>query len=97
LVSVPAISLNSLLMEARRHGDVTLVKLDLEGMEFPILESGDNIMDVLRSVPEWLIEFHPTPQTSVRLATVKSARSLFRKLNYHEFSRNGVDYLFWRH
>lgn len=96
LVPVRTLSLRSLVELASHHGRVELVKLDLEGAEFEVLSATPALSETLLSVPQWLIEFHPAPQTSATLAAVGSARSIFKKLGFREFSRNGVDHLFWQ-
>ncbi len=96
VVQVDAISLRSLLNRGKRHGAVSMVKLDLEGAEFAVFRVTPSVTDVLESAPQWLIEFHPAPQTKHSLSDVSRVRKLFRSIRYHEFSRNGVDYLFWR-
>lgn len=96
LVRVETISLGSLVERARRHGKVEMVKLDLEGAEFGVLSDVASISDTLCSVPQWFVEFHPMPQTSFRLRAVAKIRIVFKKMGFRCFSRNGVDYLFWR-
>lgn len=95
-VSVPSISLRTLLDLARRHGGIDLVKLDLEGSEFLVLLDQSKLRDLVRQVPQWLVEFHPAPQTGETFSSIAKIRRLFRELGYSAFSRNGTDYLFWR-
>lgn len=96
VVGVDGISLGSLLNRASRHGAVALVKLDLEGAEFEIFREARYVTDIIESVPQWFIEFHLTPRTKHSLSDMSRIRKLFRLRRFREFSRNGVDYLFWR-
>jgi len=95
-VVVEGFSLETLLTRAARHGDVSLVKLDLEGAEFVALAPSARTMDVICQVPQWLVEFHPAPQTLNSLAAVGRIAGLFSKAGYRSFSRNGTDGLFYR-
>jgi FkbM family methyltransferase len=97
VVSVPAISLGSLLDLARGHGELSLVKLDLEGGEFPIfLDEWPSAQSQLSRCPQWLVEFHPIPQTSKGFSSVARVRRSFRQCGFLEFSPNGLDYLFYK-
>lgn len=96
VVRARAISLKTLFERASRHGQVGLIKLDLEGAEFCVLHRSQKLVEVLQSVPQWLIEFHPVPQTAHAISEISNIRRIFREIHYREFSRNGVDYCFWR-
>lgn len=96
MVEVDAITLSSLLNRASEYGPVVLVKLDLEGAEFGIFSDIERVTEAVEAVPQWFVEFHPAPQTEHSLASILQIRELFRSVRYREFSRNGIDYLFWR-
>ncbi len=94
--SVPAITLKTLLDRAREHGSVALVKLDVEGVEFSILDGSSAASEAVESVGQWFIEFHPYPQTIHSFAELSKVKRWFHLKGYRAFTPNGIDYLFWR-
>lgn len=96
MVTVPSVSLGTLVDSAARHGKVGLVKLDIEGAEFDLLRNDGSTAGTLARVPQWILEFHPIPQTDHTLEDVREACNVFRNNGFRAFSRNGVDFLFWR-
>lgn len=94
--SVAVMSLETLISACAKHGAVQLVKLDIEGAEFDTLRPFDRVAAVLAAVPQWLVEFHPVPQTRESLFSVFRLVRKFEQLGFTSFSPNGVDRLFYR-
>ena len=93
---VPAISLRTLLNRAHEYGPVGLVKLDVEGVEFSMFDGSPSCAEVVGSVAQWLVEFHPYPQTPHPLGAIDHIREWFHSRGYGSYTRNGIDFLFWR-
>lgn len=95
-VQVHTLSIRDLLATASEYGPVGLVKLDLEGAEFDSLTSClKEAPHTLLSVPQWLVEFHPFPQTAHSMHDIARICLGFRQLGFKGFSPNGIDHLFW--
>ena len=96
MVQVQGLALGDLLHEAGRHGEISLVKLDTEGAEFGIFSAPSTLRESLLACPQWLVEFHPVPQTGTHILAVFRIRRYFAALGFRSFSPNGTDYLFFR-
>jgi FkbM family methyltransferase len=81
------------LMAAFGHSKVDILKLDIEGAEYPVLR---DILESRLHIDQILVEFHP----SVGVARFEQARAAIRALNDHRYrlfsTRNGTDYSFIR-
>ncbi|MCC6523801.1 MAG: FkbM family methyltransferase [Polyangiaceae bacterium] len=96
-VEVQGISLDDLLDEAERFGEVSLTKLDAEGAEFRIFNARpDALRRTLLRCPQWLVEFHPVPQTRTHFISVFRIYRYFSDAGFMRFSPNGTDCLFYR-
>ena len=96
-IEVQGISLDDLLDQTRSHGEVSLVKLDTEGAEFRILgEPSPALRRTLLRCPQWLVEFHPIPQTRTHFLAVLRIQQFFAESGFRRFSPNGTDCLFYR-
>jgi len=95
-VVVQGVSLPTLLTTCMRYGSVQLVKTDVEGSEFSVFTRSADMERALLMVEQWLVEFHPVPQTRIPFWRVLSVVRQFKQLGFRAFTPNGVDYLFWR-
>jgi FkbM family methyltransferase len=87
-VDVPGRSLPSLMAE-NGHAHVDLLKLDIEGAEYPVLESLDLVALGVRVL---CVELHRTVATGRALALVDR----LRRQGFVAVSRSGADYTFLR-
>jgi len=88
---VDAVTLDHLL---GRAGAVDLLKLDIEGAEYAVLEGSSD--DLLRRVPQIIVEFHhDIIEGCLRSDTLKLSHRL-RRLGFRVHTRDLVNYLFYQ-
>lgn len=75
-------------------GRVDLVKMDIEGSECAALDGTTD--ELLRSVPQWIIEFHHETIDGVTYAQTKQYIQRFERLGFRTYSRDSTDFLFYR-
>jgi len=89
---VELITLESML-DALPTGRADLVKIDVEGIEYEVLEATSD--DVLKRAGQWCIEFHHSTVEHFHYADTRRHVRRFRALGFSVFTRDGVDYLFY--
>lgn len=73
---------------------VDLIKMDIEGPEYDVLKSLPD--EVVRAVPQWLIDFHHDMIPGVTFADTRAAVARFRSLGFGVYSRDAINFLFYR-
>lgn len=75
-------------------GKVDLIKMDIEGAERGALDGASD--ELLRSVPQWCIEFHHESMEGISWASTKEYVRRFQRLGFTKYSRDDSDFLFYR-
>lgn len=73
---------------------VDLIKMDIEGPEYEVLRSLPD--DLLRSVPQWLVDFHHDMLPGVTFAETRRVARRFRSLGFGVYTRDAVNFLFFQ-
>jgi FkbM family methyltransferase len=73
---------------------VDLVKMDVEGSEFSVLDASSD--DTLRRAKQWVVEFHHGAIPPFRFADTKRLLRRFRALGYRAYTRDNVNFLLYR-
>jgi FkbM family methyltransferase len=79
---------------ATPNGRADLVKMDIEGPEYDVLNSLSD--EVIRSVPQWLVDFHHDLLPGVTFAHTRAVARRFRALGFGVYSRDAINVLFYR-
>lgn len=88
---VEALTLDELL---RRTGPVDLLKLDIEGAEYAVLEGASD--KVLGCIPQIVVEFHHNTVERWRASDTARLRRRLQRMGYHCHTRDFVNYLFFQ-
>ena len=75
------------------HGRADLVKMDIEGSEYEVLESVDD--EVLRRADQWVIEYHHDMTSRLTFARTLEHIRRFARLGYQSYTRDNVNFLFY--
>lgn len=70
-----------------------LAKMDIEGAEYDVLEGADDT--TLRSIDQWVIEFHHGVIPGVTYARTDACVKRFKRLGFAGHTLDGVNFLFY--
>jgi FkbM family methyltransferase len=88
---VQVITIEDVLAKA---GNVALVKMDIEGAEYDVLEQTSD--DLLRKVDQWIVEFHHEVIQRFSFSRTRQNIRRFEGLGYKTYTRDNVNFLFYR-
>jgi len=73
---------------------VDIVKMDIEGSEYEALEGASD--DTLRAAGQWIVEFHHDLVSAAPFSRTQKIVRRFHKLGFEHFTRDNVNFLFYR-
>jgi len=90
---VPVITLQDAI-DMTQAKKVDLVKIDVEGIEYDVVEAASDAL--LRSVPQWIVEYHHDCVVGIPVSRTRSHLRRFRSLGFSTHSVDSVNFLFFQ-